>query len=75
MTLTGTIKQSQLAAITHNRQVVARFRALAQTPRMICSYCISLAPCLRIFAFAENYQDSYVEFLKTSTSEIEALQD
>ncbi|KAH7928308.1 hypothetical protein BV22DRAFT_1103075 [Leucogyrophana mollusca] len=32
--LSGTIKHAQLAAIQHNRQVVARFRALANTPAM-----------------------------------------
>ncbi len=29
---TGTIKQAQLAAIRHNREVVARYRARAKTP-------------------------------------------
>ena len=28
----GTIKHTQLAAIRHNREVVARFRARAKTP-------------------------------------------
>lgn len=28
----GTIKQAQLAAIQHNREVIARYRALARTP-------------------------------------------
>jgi hypothetical protein len=28
----GTIKHAQLAAIAHNREVVARYRALAKTP-------------------------------------------
>ncbi|KAF8071518.1 hypothetical protein FPV67DRAFT_1481520 [Lyophyllum atratum] len=30
--LSGTIKHAQLAAITHNREVIARYRALAKTP-------------------------------------------
>ncbi|KAJ7143202.1 hypothetical protein C8R43DRAFT_1089063 [Mycena crocata] len=30
--LSGTIKHAQLAAIAHNRQVVARYRAQAKTP-------------------------------------------
>ncbi|TBU27785.1 hypothetical protein BD309DRAFT_953056 [Dichomitus squalens] len=53
--VSGTIKQAQLAAIRHNREVVARYRARAKTPA--------------------GYQDSYEEFLQTSTQEIEALQD
>lgn len=28
----GTIKQAQLAAIAHNREIVGRFRAKAKTP-------------------------------------------
>ena len=28
----GTIRHAQLAAIKHNREVVARYRALVQTP-------------------------------------------
>ncbi|KAI0806024.1 Rpp14/Pop5 family-domain-containing protein [Irpex lacteus] len=53
--LSGTIKQAQMAAITHNRTVVARYRARAKR--------------------SASYHDSYDEFLKTSTQEIEALQD
>ncbi|KAH9838615.1 uncharacterized protein C8Q71DRAFT_538560 [Rhodofomes roseus] len=30
--VSGTIKQAQLAAIQHNREVIARYRALAKTP-------------------------------------------
>ncbi|CAA7267509.1 unnamed protein product [Cyclocybe aegerita] len=30
--VSGTIKHAQLAAITHNREVIARYRALAKTP-------------------------------------------
>jgi len=30
--VSGTIKHAQLAAIAHNREVVARYRALAKTP-------------------------------------------
>ncbi|KAF8874004.1 hypothetical protein BD779DRAFT_1651843 [Infundibulicybe gibba] len=30
--LSGTIKHAQLAAIVHNREVIARYRALANTP-------------------------------------------
>jgi len=30
--VSGTIKQAQLAAIEHNREVIARYRALAKTP-------------------------------------------
>ncbi|KAL0948650.1 hypothetical protein HGRIS_010454 [Hohenbuehelia grisea] len=30
--VSGTIKQAQLAAVSHNRAVVARYRALARTP-------------------------------------------
>ncbi|KAL4250957.1 RNase P protein component 2 family protein [Abortiporus biennis] len=53
--VSGTIKQAQMAAIQHNREVIARYRVLARTPAA--------------------YQDSYETFLKTSTEEIEALQD
>ncbi|KAI1792147.1 hypothetical protein LXA43DRAFT_1008201 [Ganoderma leucocontextum] len=53
--VSGTVKQAQLAAIRHNREVVARYRARAKTPA--------------------GYQDSYEEFLQTSTEEIEGLQD
>ncbi|KAJ7772894.1 hypothetical protein DFH07DRAFT_146797 [Mycena maculata] len=53
--LSGTIKHAQLAAISHNREVVARYRAQAKTP--------------------SAYQDSYEEYLQTSSMEIEALQD
>ncbi|KAJ7154181.1 hypothetical protein C8R46DRAFT_1118931 [Mycena filopes] len=53
--LSGTIKHVQLAAIAHNREVVARYRAEAKTPRA--------------------YQDSYEEYLQTSSVEIEALYD
>ncbi|KAF8151050.1 hypothetical protein B0H34DRAFT_161362 [Crassisporium funariophilum] len=53
--VSGTIKHAQLAAIAHNREVVARYRALAKTP--------------------SAYQDSYDNFLESSTKEIEALQD
>ncbi|KAF8634155.1 hypothetical protein AX15_001054 [Amanita polypyramis BW_CC] len=30
--VSGTIRHAQLAAVKHNREVVARYRALAQTP-------------------------------------------
>ncbi|KAJ7766615.1 hypothetical protein B0H16DRAFT_1522005 [Mycena metata] len=53
--LSGTIKHVQLAAISHNREVVARLRAEAKTP--------------------STYRDSYEEFLQTSSTEIEALQE
>ncbi|KAJ6526234.1 hypothetical protein DFH09DRAFT_1187798 [Mycena vulgaris] len=53
--LSGTIKHAQLAAISHNREVVARYRAQAKTPNA--------------------YQDSYDQYLQTSSMEIEALQD
>lgn len=53
--LSGTIKHAQLAAISHNREVVARYRAQAKTP--------------------SAYQDSYDEYLQTSSMEIEGLQD
>ncbi|KAJ7137939.1 hypothetical protein C8R44DRAFT_828445 [Mycena epipterygia] len=53
--LSGTIKHVQLAAISHNREVVARYRAQAKTP--------------------SAYQDSYEDYLQTSSMEIEALQD
>ncbi|KIM82313.1 hypothetical protein PILCRDRAFT_97507 [Piloderma croceum F 1598] len=53
--VSGTIKHAQLAAIQHNREVIARYRARAKTPAA--------------------YQDSYGDFLQTSTLEIEALQD
>ena len=35
----GTIKQAQLAAIRHNREVVARYRARAKTPGACSSPC------------------------------------
>jgi len=53
--VSGTIKHTQLAAIEHNREVVARYRARAKTP--------------------VGYQDSYEQYLVTSTEEINALQD
>lgn len=53
--VSGTIRHAQLAAIQHNREVIARYRTLAKTP--------------------VAYQDSYDEYLQTSTQEIEALQD
>ena len=34
----GTIRHARLAAIKHNREVVARYRALAQTPGGLESY-------------------------------------
>lgn len=33
--LTGTIKHAQLAAVTHNREIVARYRAQAKMPGML----------------------------------------
>ncbi|KAJ7286517.1 hypothetical protein C8J57DRAFT_1287863 [Mycena rebaudengoi] len=53
--LSGTIRHAQLAAIAHNREVIARYRAQAKT--------------------AVAYQDSYDEYLQTSSMEIEAIQD
>ncbi|THH03342.1 hypothetical protein EW146_g10460, partial [Bondarzewia mesenterica] len=53
--VSGTIKHVQLAAIEHNRIIIARYRARAKT--------------------AAAYQDSYEEYLKKSTMEIETLQD
>ncbi|KDQ59026.1 hypothetical protein JAAARDRAFT_68592 [Jaapia argillacea MUCL 33604] len=53
--ISGTIKHTQLAAIEHNRVVVARYRASVKQ--------------------AAASQDSYEQFLNTSTREIEALQD
>jgi len=31
----GTIRHAQLAAIAHNREVIARYRALAKNPGMV----------------------------------------
>ncbi|GBE90101.1 Ribonuclease P/MRP protein subunit POP5 [Sparassis crispa] len=53
--VSGTIRHAQLAAIRHNREVIARYRTRAKTPAA--------------------YQDSYEEYLQTSTQEIDALQD
>jgi ribonuclease P/MRP protein subunit POP5 len=39
----GTIKHAQLAAIAHNRQVIARYRALAKTP---CKAHLKISSCL-----------------------------
>ncbi|KAL0577103.1 RNA-binding protein pop5 [Marasmius crinis-equi] len=51
----GTIKHAQLAAIEHNRVVVARYRAQAGAPAA--------------------YQDSYVEYLRSSEDAINTLKD
>ena len=37
--VSGTIKQAQLAAIRHNREVIARYRAQARTPGMAAILC------------------------------------
>jgi ribonuclease P/MRP protein subunit POP5 len=70
----GTIRHAQLAAIEHNRVVIARYRALAKTPGMFHSlYSIPLNVPLKIQV--AGYQDSYDSFLEKSTLEIQALQD
>ena len=69
----GTIKHVQLAAITHNREAIARYRALARTPSNTFNHpflCFSL-----IISWTAGYQDSYDTYLEKSTAEIEALQD
>ena len=73
----GTIKQAQLAAIRHNREVVARYRARAKTPGAL-KLTLQTFPNVVIDVNAPNaagYQDSYEEFLQKSTEEIEGLQD
>jgi ribonuclease P/MRP protein subunit POP5 len=34
----GTIKHAQLAAIAHNREIVARYRALSKNPGMLAGF-------------------------------------
>lgn len=48
MKFIGTIKHAQLAAITHNRDIIAGYRALARTPGtffdrlFLCPFCLCL---------------------------------
>ncbi|OBZ72395.1 Ribonuclease P/MRP protein subunit POP5 [Grifola frondosa] len=70
----GTIKQAQIAAIRHNREVVARHRARAKTPGASLMG-FPRKGLLTVERPTVAYQDSYEEYLQTSTQEIEALQD
>lgn len=73
---TGTIKHAQLAAIAHNREVIARYRARAMTPGECNSLLAKGATVLiGIGIIAAGYRDSYERYLETSTTEIELLQD
>ncbi|KAG5652602.1 hypothetical protein H0H81_004384 [Sphagnurus paluster] len=73
--VSGTIKHAQLAAIAHNREAVARYRAQAKTPGE-CFHCSLVDVLLRPWSMdAAAYQDSYDAYLEKSTLEIEGLQD
>lgn len=69
----GTIKHAQLAAIAHNREVVARYRAKSKLPSTFQS--LSLFILDSGFLHLATYQDSYTQFLEASEREIGALQD
>ncbi|KAI0791195.1 hypothetical protein C8Q75DRAFT_805555 [Abortiporus biennis] len=75
--VSGTIKQAQMAAIQHNREVIARYRVLARTPgiHIQSGCCCRVCEVVNGYGQLVAYQDSYETFLKTSTEEIEALQD
>lgn len=66
----GTIKHAQLAAIAHNREVVARLRARSKLPGMFSYTALRLDwdPLV-------NYADSYAQCLEQSEYEIRALKD
>jgi len=68
--LAGTIKHAQLAAIAHNRQLVARLRAKSKLPG-------KQKKVLSTVGLAESfiYVDSYTQRLEQSELEINALKD
>jgi ribonuclease P/MRP protein subunit POP5 len=71
----GTIKQAQLAAITHNREVIARYRANRLTAGSCHFFIHCRAHMFILYICLAMYQDSYEEFLQKSTQELETLQD
>ena len=71
----GTIKQAQLAAIRHNREIVARYRARAKLPGTLTAHAFPIESLFHISFRIVGYQDSFEEYLQTSAQEIEALQD
>lgn len=76
----GTIKKLQIAAIEHNRAVVARFRArivgdkgsensdLRGKPPFVCSRVV-------IVTTRSHTGDPYSSYLESSTQELQKLQD
>lgn len=73
-TPTGTIKQAQLAAITHNREAVTLLRSQAKIPCAFFSFTFTTRQ-LKASTRTAMYQHTYDQYLETSTNEIEALQD
>ena len=71
--LTRTIKHAQLSTIEHNRKVITQYRARVQTSGAIDSD--GAAEAHSLFYKIGSYQDSYDEYLDTSTKEIESLRD
>jgi len=74
---TGTIKQAQLAAIKHDREIIARIRAHATEKGLFRSIYI-------LFRFSNGRLsgkgsipsgESFDEYLERSEREIEAMQD
>ena len=69
----GTIKQAQMAAITHNRVAVARYRTKARRSGENNAFIMAFTGLM--FHLTASYHDSYDDFLESSTREIEALRD
>jgi hypothetical protein len=63
-----------MAAITHNRTVIARYRSKAKRSG-VYSYYMPPTSWDLYDSLPASYHDSYDTFLHSSTQEIEALQD
>lgn len=69
---TGTVKQAQLAAIKHDREIIARFRVHASKQGR------TGVPIEMVFAHTHSNifdQGPFDKYLEQSTKEIEAMQD
>ncbi|KAE9403916.1 hypothetical protein BT96DRAFT_854384 [Gymnopus androsaceus JB14] len=77
--VSGTIKQAQIAAISHNRVVIARFRASAKAGAKAGvgsnSYHAHTPAAPNMSLGSDMHMDSYDAYLESSSREIEALQD
>lgn len=70
----GTIKHTQLSAISHNRETVARIRAQSKLPGKIV---LNKEAQIRVnrITLSALYRSTVDDYLERSTKEIEALQD